>query len=75
MCESKYPTQVAFTYLEALRKDFMSRYTQLDIDKATPYSFNDKFKREIMNKMVLSLYIIIRTIIIKTKFKMIISQD
>jgi len=52
MCESKYPTPVAFTFLEALRKDFMSQFTQIDIDKATPYSFNNGFKKQIMNKMV-----------------------
>lgn len=52
MCEAKYPSPVAFTFLEALRKAFMTNFSQQDIDKATPYSFNNAFKKQIMDKMV-----------------------
>ena len=53
MCEAKYPTGVAFTFLEALRKEFMLQFNQSDIDKASPYALNNAFKKQIMNKMVM----------------------
>jgi len=52
MCDSKYPTNVAFAFLESLKLDFTSKFNQSDIDNSIPYSFNSDFKTNIMCLMV-----------------------
>jgi hypothetical protein len=51
MCEAKYPSAVAFNFLEVLKKEFSSQFSQSDIDKAQPYTFNPSFKIKISQKM------------------------
>ena len=47
MCDSSFPSNTAFIFLEALKNQFIQTFTLSEIEKAISYGLNDSFKSSI----------------------------
>lgn len=52
MCDSNLNQNTAFSYLEDIKTLFLETFSKNQIDMAIAYSFNDKFKDSINEKMI-----------------------
>jgi len=51
MCDSSFPSNTAFIFLEAIKNKFTQTYTNNEINNAISYSLNDTFRTNIKYKM------------------------
>jgi len=52
MCNSDFPVATAFSFLEAVQKEFYSLFTKEQLKNAIRYSLNNAYKEKLMVKMV-----------------------
>jgi hypothetical protein len=51
MCDNKYPQETAFAFLEDIKSNFLTTFTQTAIESAYSYSLNNQYKDVIRGKM------------------------